>query len=560
MRGVCRHISVLGSVWACCALFLSGLPKSNAQSAQNDSRAARVPGGRLPDALMAYSPGAVPGAPGAASFHALVPETWDDLREFDVPLANPAFSPEEVSWDYYYRVPWRPIYKSYPVYAPGREPTGYLEWLRQQPPEVIWGIDSEGRSHQPVLYIESDWTSAGEMVFEAPIAYDTAPWGTSVVSVADVRDPAWYKATGAAVGADGTMPFARYVIRKQGLVELGQQSCAMCHTRVMADGTVVEGAQGNFPFDRAAAFRLERLANETADQAKLLEEARRYLRSAFSAPWSEPDPAAAVAGMPLEQIAAVLKAIPPGVMTRTGSSPLAPVATPDLIGVQDRHFLDHTGLARQASIGDLMRYAALNQDMKGLARYGGFIPEGTDSRRLPNPSARSRYLDEQLYALALFLYSLQPPPNPHQPDSTTTRGEKVFEREGCPRCHTPPLYSNNMLTPAQGFTPPAEMLKNYDILLTSVGTDPTLALGTRRGTGFYKVPSLKGLWYRSMFPHDGSCATLEDWFDPRRLRDDYVPTGFKGYGVRTRAVPGHPFGLELSPEDRQALLTFLRTL
>jgi hypothetical protein len=93
-----------------------------------------------------------------------------------------------------------------------------------------------------------------------------------------------------------------------------------------------------------------------------------------------------------------------------------------------------------------------------------------------------------------------------------------------------------------------------------VRTDPTLALKTRRGTGYYKVPSLKGLWYRGMFPHDGSCATLEDWFDPARLRDDYVPTGFAGYGIPKRAVPGHNFGLNLLIEDKRALIAFLKTL
>jgi hypothetical protein len=93
-----------------------------------------------------------------------------------------------------------------------------------------------------------------------------------------------------------------------------------------------------------------------------------------------------------------------------------------------------------------------------------------------------------------------------------------------------------------------------------VGTDPGLALSTRRGTGYYKVPSLRGVWYRGPFEHNGSVATLEDWFDPARLRDDYVPTGFKGYGVKTRAVKGHRFGLDLSPEDRRALIAFLKTL
>ena len=39
-------------------------------------------------------------------------------------------------------------------------------------------------------------------------------------------------------------------------------------------------------------------------------------------------------------------------------------------------------------------------------------------------------------------------------------------------------------------------------------------------TGYYKVPSLKGLWYRGPLEHNGSVATLEDWFDPRSLRDN----------------------------------------
>jgi hypothetical protein len=94
----------------------------------------------------------------------------------------------------------------------------------------------------------------------------------------------------------------------------------------------------------------------------------------------------------------------------------------------------------------------------------------------------------------------------------------------------------------------------------SVGTDPTLALKSRRGTGYYKVPSLKGVWYRGPFEHNGSVMTLEDWFDPKRLSDDYAPTGFKGHDVKTRAVKGHEFGLKLSDRDKTALIAFLKTL
>jgi hypothetical protein len=55
-------------------------------------------------------------------------------------------------------------------------------------------------------------------------------------------------------------------------------------------------------------------------------------------------------------------------------------------------------------------------------------------------------------------------------------------------------------------------------------------------------------------------TSLEDWFDPKRLRDDYVPSGWKGPGVKTRAVKGHEFGLDLSAADKRALIAFLKTL
>ncbi len=213
-----------------------------------------------------------------------------------------------------------------------------------------------------------------------------------------------------------------------------------------------------------------------------------------------------------------------------------------------------------------MRYAALNQDAHVMARYGNFVPQEELPfilGKVPADPAKvesGRYSDQQLYALALFIYLLNPPKNPNLFDMLAVRGQQVFERERCGSCHTPPLYTNNRLTPAPGFTPPADDIAKYDVLNVSVGTDPALGTKTRRGTGYYKVPSLKGVWYRGPFEHNGSVATLEDWFDPNRLRDDDVPTGFKGPGVKTRAVKGHQFGLQLRADDAKALIAFLKTL
>jgi len=495
-----------------------------------------------------------------SEFRPAIAKTWDDgaMATLEVPLADPIGSPKHVSADYYYHIPVRPIYKQYPVCAPGHEPTGYVEGLKGQEPVIVW----DDKDHRPALETQGDWIKAGEIVFDAPIQY-------AILRASDVQSPAWWAKSGARAAKDGMLPGYRYVIRKKGELEVGNLSCASCHTRLMPDGTVLKGAQEDFPFDRMLAFGDRALASAppaglTPAQFASLFPLSEY--SLYGVPWLEPDPQAQLQRMSIEEIASVHEVIPPSVLARHRSSLFYPVQVPDLIGVKDRRYLDRTGLQQHRRIVDLMRYAALNQGGDELASYNGFIPgDFPNFKTLPAPAeagfvSQGRYSDEQLYALALYLYSLQPPPNPNKFAAVASHGQKIFEREGCVMCHTPPLYTNDKLTLAEGFTPPPGAEKKYDILPVSVGTDSNLTLKTRRGTGYYKVPSLKGVWYRSMFGHSGWCATLEDWFDPRRTRDDYVPTGFKPYGAKTYAVKGHPFGLDLSEQDRKALIAFLKTL
>jgi hypothetical protein len=121
-------------------------------------------------------------------------------------------------------------------------------------------------------------------------------------------------------------------------------------------------------------------------------------------------------------------------------------------------------------------------------------------------------------------------------------------------------YTNNKLTLAKGYRPTDADRRNPDVMLVSVGTDPGGALLTRKGTGFYKVPSLRGVWYRGHFLHDGSLVMLEELFDPARLNSDFQPKGWNPPGVTRRAVLGHEFGLSLTPDERRQLIAFLRTL
>ena len=185
---------------------------------------------------------------------------------------------------------------------------------------------------------------------------------------------------------------------------------------------------------------------------------------------------------------------------------------PDLIGIGDRRYLDHTATHRLRDAGDLARYAAL-VTCCDIAEFGAhkFLPESLRNIRM-------RLSDELLFALAEYILSLKPPPNPNRDDPRAAAGRKVFDTQGCGGCHAPPLYTNNKLTLAAGYTVPADHPLTADIMQVSVGTDSGLALKTRKGTGLYKVPSLRGVWYRGLYGHDGSVASLEDWFDPARLR------------------------------------------
>jgi hypothetical protein len=172
----------------------------------------------------------------------------------------------------------------------------------------------------------------------------------------------------------------------------------------------------------------------------------------------------------------------------------------------------------------------------------------------------ARAPDAALYAPALYIYSLQPPRNPNPFDDKAKAGQAIFLRERVPIVILhPSTQTTNSLWPTA-----SQPLKNkpssLDVLPLSVGTDPDLALKTRKGTGYYKVPSLKGVWYCGHYLYDGSAVSLEEMFDPDRIKDTHVPGGWSPPGTKTRAIKGHEFGLKLTPLEREQLIAFLRTL
>jgi len=184
-----------------------------------------MPGFAIAILLILFFPGAAQPQDASKSFHPAIPRTRDDadIRTLEVPLAHAEASPVHVTSSYYYRIPVRPIYKSYPVYEPSHEPKGYWKWLQNREPVILW--DDSG--HRPQLHTEADWIKAGELVVEAPISFDTEDF------LPEVRDSEAYSAIGISLTREGVNPFVHWVVRKKGTVELGFADCAECHSRLM---------------------------------------------------------------------------------------------------------------------------------------------------------------------------------------------------------------------------------------------------------------------------------------------------------------------------------------
>ncbi len=483
-----------------------------------------------------------------------IPKVWDAvaLRDWATPVAGLNVRPTHISAKEYYSFTVENL-RTYPVYFPDREPDGYWDMLQKIGPQPL--IQPE------MLKTETDWIEAGRMVFEQADFLHLRTFDPKFIAEARSQE----KLAGIRPLKDGTLVGLRWVPTQRG-VALTSANCSFCHTLNLPDGTRVPGAPFRTIAPRPpATFRVWPLISRVQMEKRVLvgsppffmgaEPIGKWLYQAYGVPWKQNDANERLKSVTQDEYEALdLAHRTSGGLVRWNGSLLYPAKIPDLIGIKTRKYIDHTATHLHRGIGDLMRYAALVTSAEA-ADFGPHRMLSPETKRIG-----LRLSDEALYALALYIYSLQPPSNPNPFDEKAKAGEKIFAREGCPSCHTPPLFTNNKLTLAQCFSPPRNKSVSLDVLPISVGTDAGLALETRKGTGYYKVPSLKGLWYRGRYLHDGSAASLEEMFNPGRLSEEHTPGGWTPLGTKMRAIPGHPFGLRLSAEEREQLVSFLRTL
>jgi Di-haem oxidoreductase, putative peroxidase len=490
------------------------------------------------------------------TYRPAIPKTWDEvaLADWATPVAGLNVRPTHISAKEYYSMPVENR-QTYPVYYPGREPEGYWDMLQHVPSKPL--IEPEK------LKSEADWVEAGRKVFNEADDLHLRTFDPKVIAAARSRET--FEQVHAQPLPDGTVYGLRWVPTKQG-VALSLPNCSGCHLLYLPDDTPVPGGPSLAGVGRTRDSRhrvplvgpihgANRVVTGATPFLMGPEPLGTWIYQAYGVPWKKDDinELLRIVTRP-EYEAHIVAASRGGALTRWNGTLFYPTKVPDLIGIRDRKYIDSTATHLHRGIGDLMRYAAL-VSFADTADFGSHHMLLPDTKRVS-----ARLPDEALYALALYIYSLQPPANPNPSDEKARAGQKIFAREGCPGCHTPPLYTNNKLTLAQGFAPPKDVPPTLDILPVSVGTDSGLALGTRKGTGYYKVPSLKGVWYRGHYLHDGSVASLEEMFDPDRLQETHEPGGWSPPGTTTRAIKGHEFGLNLKPEEHEQLLAFLRTL
>jgi cytochrome c5 len=195
-----------------------------------------------------------------------------------------------------------------------------------------------------------------------------------------------------------------------------------------------------------------------------------------------------------------------------------PVAIVDLWGVRSREFLTQAATLRHVHPAAL----AIRQETQ-------ILHANRERTRPPRALA---------WALAMYVYSLTPPSRDVVANASprAAQGASVFDAH-CRSCHSDPSGSG------------------APIAASTVGTDPTLAFGSARGTGLYRPSPLTAVVDAAPYLHQGVVPDLVALLDPARLEPTYAH-GLHGPGP----IAGHRYGMDLSPTQRSALIDFLGTL
>jgi hypothetical protein len=70
----------------------------------------------------------------------IIPKSWDlqELEAWTIAPRNRGVHTVHLQPSFVYSIPPYPIYKTYAIYHPLKEPKGYMDWLSKQEPEITF--------------------------------------------------------------------------------------------------------------------------------------------------------------------------------------------------------------------------------------------------------------------------------------------------------------------------------------------------------------------------------------------------------------------------------------
>ncbi|HZJ16991.1 MAG TPA: hypothetical protein VFD27_18190 [Chthoniobacteraceae bacterium] len=185
------------------------------------------------------------------------------------------------------------------------------------------------------------------------------------------------------------------------------------------------------------------------------------------------------------------------------------------------------------------------------------------------------------------LSNLPPPKYPFPIDATkASAGQPIYERL-CADCHEPGRPRTNTPIPIEEIKTDRERMDTWSQAAADEANRRVKEMGIVRPDMVKKFgycsPPLDGLWLRAPYLHNGSVPNLRELLEPEEKRsksfyrgyDVYDPenVGFVVTGAEAERVgwrldvtergngnSGHTYGTDLPPEDKAALLEYLKQL
>lgn len=202
--------------------------------------------------------------------------------------------------------------------------------------------------------------------------------------------------------------------------------------------------------------------------------------------------------------------------------------------------------------------------------------------------ATHKYIQrENLKRMQDWTMALQPPGYPFAIDPELAKKGSEIYAQGCASCHSPSGQTTGKIVPVEEVGTDRHRVDMWTSAAASAynNYEPSYPWGFKNfhKTNGYVSVLLDGLWLRAPYLHNGSVPTLEDLLAAVNQRPklfwrgydvyDQARVGFVSSGAEVEkfgfrydtSVPGnsnqgHLWGTDLTPEEKKALIEFLKTL